>query len=112
MHAIERIYGYCAQDVGYYYADVINSNDARSDLINYQYMLYHLVDILIKNGQWITDFETLKEVVKYHTSNEQTMSLQIARKALKTIIKAKIPKPIWNFIKKVYHFFGGKKWVG
>lgn len=112
MHAIERIYGYCAQDAGYYYADVINSDDARSDLINYQYMLYHLADILITNGQWVTDYETTKEVVRYHTSNEQTMSLQIARKALKTIIKAKIPKPIWGIMRKVYHFVGGKKWVG
>lgn len=40
MHAFERIYGYCAQDSGYYYADVITNNNARTDLINYQYLIY------------------------------------------------------------------------
>lgn len=48
MHAIERIYGFAAQDSGYYYADVINTDDARSDLINYQYMLYGLCNEMMK----------------------------------------------------------------
>lgn len=112
MHAIERIYGFCAQDSGYYYADVINSDDARSDLINYQYMLYNLVDILISNNQWVTNYDITKYVVKYHTSANNMMSDKTARLALKTIMKTKIPKPIWNFMRKIYHFFGGKKWVG
>lgn len=112
MHAIERIYGFCAQDTGYYYAEVMNTDDARSDLVNYQYMLYHLVDILITNNQWVTNFEMIKEVVRYHTSAESTMTPAIARKALKTLLRAKIPTGIWGFLKRVYHFFGGKKWVG
>lgn len=40
MHAFERIYGFCAQDSGYYYADVITTDQARSDLVNYQYLIY------------------------------------------------------------------------
>lgn len=112
MHAIERIYGFCAQDSGYYYAEVINNDDARSDLVNYQYMLYQLVDILIANNQWVTNYELTKEVIRYHTSAESQTTLKMARKALKTIIKAKIPKGLWNFFKRIYHLFGGKKWVG
>lgn len=54
MHAIERIYGYIAQDSGYYYADVINTDDARSDLSNYQYLLYnrfiHTPGMISANG--------------------------------------------------------------
>lgn len=112
MHAIERIYGFCVQDAGYYYAEVMNTDDARSDLINYQYMLYNIVDILISNKQMVTNYEVTKDVIRYHTSLDSKMSVMTARMALKTIIKAKIPKPIWKFFKKIYHAFGGKKWVG
>lgn len=75
-------------------------------------MLYQLVDILIANNQWVTNYELTKEVIRYHTSAESQMTLKMARKALKTIIKAKIPKGLWNFFKRIYHLFGGKKWVG
>lgn len=40
MHACERIYAFCAQDAGYYYAEVITNKNARTDLVNYQYLLY------------------------------------------------------------------------
>ena len=62
MHAIERIYGYAAQDSGYYYATVINSDDARSDLINFQYMLYDICGILQKNRQYHVTYLTAGEV--------------------------------------------------
>ena len=41
MHAMERLYGYIAQDAGYYYADVTNIDEARSDISNYQYLIYN-----------------------------------------------------------------------
>jgi rhamnosyltransferase len=50
LHAIERIYGLAAQSSGYYYASVINDDNARSDLVNYQYMLYGLMDIMRNHG--------------------------------------------------------------
>lgn len=34
------------------------------------------------------------------------------RAAIKEIIKKHIPRPIWNIAKKLYRFFGGKKWLG
>lgn len=111
MHAVERIYGFCAQDAGYYYAEVLNTDDARSDLVNYQYMLYHLVDILLKNKQFVSNFEMTKDVLRYHTAAENAMTPAVARKALKTLIKAKTPTGIWNFFKRIYHFLGGKKWL-
>lgn len=112
MHAIERIYSFCAQDAGYYYAEVMNNDEARSDLVNYQYMLYNLVDILVSNNQWVTNYDITKEVIRYHTSSDANMSVAVARKALKAIMKAKMPKWLWNFMRKVYCTFGGKKWVG
>lgn len=111
MHAVERIYGFCAQDAGYYYAEVLNTDDARSDLVNYQYMLYHLVDILLKNKQFVSNFEMTKDVLRYHTAAESAMTPAVARKALKTLIKAKTPTGIWTFFKRIYHFLGGKKWL-
>ena len=49
MHAFERIYSFCAQDSGYYYADVITADNARSDLINYQYLIYELYKKTLSN---------------------------------------------------------------
>ncbi|MCL2749545.1 MAG: rhamnan synthesis F family protein [Coriobacteriia bacterium] len=39
-HAIERIYGLAAQDSGYYLAYVLSDTQARSELANYQAMLF------------------------------------------------------------------------
>jgi rhamnosyltransferase len=62
MHAIERIYGLAAQDAGYYYADVINTDNARSDLVNYQYMLYKLMEIISDKGYFVYNFESVKQI--------------------------------------------------
>jgi rhamnosyltransferase len=69
MHAIERIYGLAAQDSGYYYADVINTDNARSDLVNYQYMLYKLMEIVSNNGNFIYNFEIAKQIL--HKTGEK-----------------------------------------
>ncbi len=63
LHAIERIYGYIAQDAGYYYAEVINSDDARSDLVNYRYMLEQLSMNMFNRGFYFGNFEHLKQQV-------------------------------------------------
>jgi lipopolysaccharide biosynthesis protein len=73
MHAIERIYGLAAQDSGYYYADVINTDNARSDLVNYQYMLYKLMEIISDNGHFIYNFESAKQI--FHKIKETKESL-------------------------------------
>lgn len=100
MHAIERIYGFAAQDSGYYYADVINSDDARSDLINYQYMLYGLCNEMMKNGHYPYNYEVAKYVVSQY--NGQILSF---RAMCKLKLKRITPAPIWYVGKKVYRFF-------
>ena len=117
LHAIERIYGFAAQDSGYYYADVVTSDEARSDLVNYQYIIYSLIDIMLKNQQYPHTLEYAKQIIYYHTaSKDQNPSLCYGesrpRIIVKNAIKKRIPKPIWNVCKKTYHLFGGKKWVG
>lgn len=114
MHAIERIYGFAAQDSGYYYAEVIDSDSARSDLVNYQYIIDQLMRIPLSHGQFAHNLEIAKYIIseKYHNYDGINTDSKITRKLIKENIKRKIPKPIWAVMKKVYHFFGGKKWVG
>lgn len=116
MHAVERIYGYAAQDSGYYYADVLNSDDARSDLVNYQYILDKLSQTMLMSGQYPGTFEAAKEIIRhypyYNPQAAGPLAQPTARIIVKDAIKRRIPKPIWRFMKKTYHVFGGKKWVG
>lgn len=99
LHAIERIYGFAAQDSGYYYADVVTSDEARSDLVNYQYIIYSLIDIMLKNQQYPHTLEYAKQIIYYHTaSKDQNPSLCYGesrpRIIVKNAIKKRIPKPI------------------
>ena len=61
LHAIERCYGYMAQDAGYYYADVIGSDDARTDLSNYSYMLDKVARILLSRGIYFSNFYSMTQ---------------------------------------------------
>jgi lipopolysaccharide biosynthesis protein len=63
FHAIERSYGFMAQDSGYYSGEVINSDDARSDLINYRYMLEQLCTVLIRRGSFFGNYEQAKQLL-------------------------------------------------
>lgn len=100
MHAIERIYGFCAQDSGYFYADVINTDDARTDLVNYQYMLYGLTDIMISNGHYPYNYEMARDTVRQYKG----VPLDF-RATFKMKLKSHIPNWMWNIMKKVYHAF-------
>ena len=64
VQAIERLYAFAAQDSGYYYADVINTDEARSDLVNFQYMIQSLCQIMSKHGQWPYSFDVMKTVLE------------------------------------------------
>lgn len=101
MHAIERIYGFAAQDSGYYYADVVNSDDARSDLVNYQYMLYKICELMIAKGNEPYNFEYLKSYI-------QQLQVPTPFDTIGEKLRRIIPKPIWNFCRRVYIFFGGR----
>lgn len=106
MHALERIYGLAAQDSGYYYADVVDTDTARSDLVNYQYMLNGLLSIFQRNGQYVGNYETAKVLLQMGFSGDAE------RIVLKAILKRHIPAPVWKLLKKTYRFLGGKKWNG
>lgn len=112
LHAIERLYGFFAQDSGFYFAEVISTDDARSDLVNYRYMLYKLCEILQQNGQCVYSYEAAKDIASYYLAvNKSEATQSSARLIVKTSLKNKIPQPIWRCMKKVYRFFGGKKWL-
>lgn len=100
LHAIERIYGYAVQDAGYYYADVINSDDARSDLINFQYMLHQIWEILLSKGQFALNYDHLKNIL----CNNNVAPLSRSQ-VLKNKIREKTPKGLWKIMSKVYHLF-------
>lgn len=114
MHAIERIYGFAAQDSGYYYAEVIDSDTARSDLVNYRYIIDELMRIPLAHGQYGHNLEIAKYIIseKYFDHQHMDTTHAAARKIIKDDLKQKIPGPIWSILKKIYHLFGGKKWVG
>lgn len=93
LHAFERIYSFAAQDSGYYYAEVINSDNARSDLVNYQYMFYKQIEILLKHGYYPDS---------YSKSNEMYEKQFLNKYRVKGIIKSVLPESLWIFMRKVY----------
>lgn len=97
LHAIERSYGFIAQDSGYYYAEVINSDEARSDLINYQYILYSLCQIMMDNGHEPCNFETMKEILRCYKGKNMSFKFLVKKK-----VKKFMPESMWNLCKKVY----------
>lgn len=68
MHAIERIYSFAAQDAGFYYADVINTDEARSDLINFQYLINRLCQIMLSKGEYPATFAAICDIVRKNAS--------------------------------------------
>ena len=69
LHAIERTYGYMAQDSGYYYADVISDDDARTDLSNYRYMINRVAQILLSRGVYFADFYSMTQNLSIALAN-------------------------------------------
>lgn len=107
MHAIERIYGFAAQDSGYFYADVINSDNARSDLVNYQYMLYQLCEIMLQNGHYPNSFEEAKAILR--RCKGQVQSRNFARRLLAGLIEDKRTHNFGMFLWRTYRKIFKKK---
>ena len=107
LHAIERLYGYIAQDAGYYYAEVINSDEARSDLVNFRYIIHDIMRNMLSAGCIAYNFELAKTFASNCNGTKQSKRL-----VLKSKVKKFIPTSVWKILKKIYHFFGGKKWIG
>ena len=103
LHAIERIYGFSAQSRGYYSAWCMHDKFAAIELTNYHFMLREIS---------MSIYTTVGHQMGFNTANYNLVNQLSFRKVLKLKIKQHIPKPIWSIMKRVYHFFGGKKWVG
>lgn len=99
MHALERLYSFIVQDAGYYYADVINSDEARSDLVNYQSMLYSISQTLMKNGQTPTDYVQTRSVIDCYTMSgegDDSALRSVERAVLKGAIRRRMPENVWK----------------
>lgn len=103
LHAIERLYGFSCQSMGYYSAWCMNDHFAAIELTNYHFMLR---EISLKIYSTI-GHQHVFNMAEYNLASQLSL-----RKVIKFKLKKRIPKPIWNFMKKIYHKLGGKKWVG
>lgn len=103
LHAIERLYGFAVQDSGYYSAWCMHDKFAAIELTNYHFMLRELT---------MTLHNTLGYQPGFNLANYNLVDQLSLRKMIKIRIKQILPNSIWEFMRKTYHFFGGKKWVG
>ena len=102
LHAIERIYPYIAQSAGYYSAWIMTDRNARIEITNLHFMIRELNVTLFSN--YYTD--NLQDMVS--TMKQHMIFKFCGKKRVKIILKKIIPRPIWNKLRKVYHFFNGK----
>lgn len=112
LHAIERIYPFVVQDAGFYSALVLTEKNARTEWSHLLYMLREL-NIRVFAAYGLNNLNSLMETINYYIYHpELDGPVPNLRFLLKQKIKAKTPKPVWALLKKIYHIFGGKKWVG
>lgn len=109
LHGIERLYPFVAQDAGFYTAWITTTDYMRTEWTNLSFMLRNLnvqaFAIYGCNSHW-----GLVWTMGYYRTNQLAKTPTKIR--FKRKIKAITPKPIWSALRKIYHFFGGKKWVG
>lgn len=108
LHAIERIYPFVVQDAGYYSAWLMSERFAQMEITNLQFMLRE-INLKLFPNYFTVSLLDMTEQMKKHMYFDFSCSW---RKRVKSILKKFVPKPLWNAMKKIYHFFGGKKWVG
>ncbi len=115
LHAIERIYPYVIQDAGYFCGWVLNDDYARTEWNNLSFMLRN-VNIRAMGAYGFNNHHGLVTTMDYcmHQNNlPAEMSAHLSKRILfKRRMKRKIPKPIWAIMRKIYHLFGGEKWIG
>ena len=105
LHAVERLYPFCAQSQGYYSAWGMTVDQAQLEFNNVNYMLRELNVLLLDKVGPGTFFQTRARV-------EALPRDASIRRRIKRLLKNRVPKPIWEKIRKVYNRLGGRKWVG
>ena len=103
LHAIERAYGIIPPTQGFYTGWCMHDKFAAIELTNYHFMARETA----MSFHTTLGFQAGFNLANYNLANKFSL-----RNVIKNKIKAKMPKPIWNFFRKIYHLFGGKKWVG
>lgn len=113
LHAVERIYPFAAQDAGYYSAWTLSDEYMRVEWSNLAYMLREM-NVRAFGLFGLNSFYGLTSTMEYyqHNNNNPDNPVPSTRILLKRKLKSRIPKPVWVALKKIYHVFGGKKWVG
>jgi len=102
LHAIERIYAFIPQHEGYYPAWVMSDDFARIEITNLNYMLREINGELFHKYQTTCVFD-MREKIK--NNFEFRWSREVG---IKGLVKKYAPKPLWNFMKKVYYLFKRK----
>lgn len=115
LHAIERIYPFVVQEEGFYPAWVMVDTFAKIEVTNLNFMLRELNKMAFQMYGFNSHYG-LVSTMKYTFNQNEKSNISPVDVALKKLIKEKlkrkIPKPIWNLLKKIYHLFNGKRWVG
>lgn len=120
LHAVERIYPFVAQDAGYYSAWMLSDDYARTEWTNLSYMLrqlnvqsfrlfgYNSHFGLVSSVRYQADLRESGMVAPGSAVQPYVPSL---RRMIKDRLRTRVPRFIWNPVKKIYRFFGGKKWL-
>lgn len=115
LHAIERIYPLVVQEEGFYPAWVMVDTFASIEITNLNYMLREVNNAafnLYGSNSFNGLITAMNMAIEGNKQNNTMESDILLRKLIKEKIKRKTPKSLWNFIKKIYHVFNGKRWVG
>lgn len=97
LHAVERIYGFVIQHHRYYPAWIMSDKFSRIELTNTNFMLRELTMSEYSVGNVNNNFSMFKYAVSCRNNSIGNI--------LKMKIKTITPEPIYNFLKKIYHFF-------
>jgi len=112
LHAVERIYPFAAQDEGFYSAWALSDVYTRAEWSHLSYMLREL-NTRVFRVYGINSFWGLVTIIDYYLfNNDPNSPIPNMKYVLKRTLKAKLPKPIWNFMRRIYCLFSGKKWIG
>lgn len=113
LHAVERIYPFVVQNAGYYCAWCLNDEYAQTEITNLNYMIRD-INIRLFKMYGAQSFYNLITTLDYKTNGEKVYNIGLSgkKRRFKQFWKKVTPKPIWNLMKKIYHKFGGRKWVG
>ncbi len=94
LHAIERAYPYFVQKEGYYSAWVMSEKFARIEITN----LYYLLRIAVKNNN------NMNSSIAADANTEAIRNISFFN-IFRIKLRNKIPKRIWNSLRKIYHIF-------